>query len=194
MKIRFLLCLVMALALASAASAQNLSGPIQCGKADPMHSLDDGDRDKHSMAVAKFHCPWTKPFEMGGSQTKASSIVGFAHATGTGTSAPGGEGGRWPTSTSTSSSTRAPPPPKKAPPRPSPEPGPSLEAPANSKASPEKAPTKAKSTPTEAPPSKSRATTNFRRGRGSGHSSDRQSRRLTVHLDIDDLVSPMKEA
>ena len=93
MKIRFLLCLVMALGLASAASAQKLSGTIQCGKDDTMHSLDAGDRDKHSMAVAKFHCTWTKPIEVGGIQAKESSIVEFEDTTGTATSVRGVEWG-----------------------------------------------------------------------------------------------------
>jgi hypothetical protein len=93
MKIRILLSLVVAFALASAASAQKFSGTIQCGKADPMHSLDAGDRDKHSMAVAKSHCTWTKPFEMGGSQTKESDIVEFVETTGTVSSARGVEWG-----------------------------------------------------------------------------------------------------
>jgi hypothetical protein len=57
-----------------------------------MHSLDAGDRDKHSMAVAKFHCTWTKPFEMGGTQTKESSIVEFEDTTGAVTS---GRGVHW---------------------------------------------------------------------------------------------------
>lgn len=94
MKIRFLLSLLMALALASAASAQTkLSGTLQCSKADPMHSLDVGDRDKHSMAVAKVQCTWTKPFEMGGSQTKEGTNVEFDDTTGTSTSFRGVEWG-----------------------------------------------------------------------------------------------------
>ena len=90
MKIRFLLCPVMALALASAASAQTkISGTLQCSKPDPMHSVEAGDRDKHSMAVAKIHCTWTKPMEMGGSQTKEGDNVEFDDTTGTSTSVRG---------------------------------------------------------------------------------------------------------
>ena len=87
MKIRFLLSLVLALALASAASAQTkISGTLQCTKPDPVHSLDAGDRDKHSMAVAKIQCTWTKPLEMGGSQTKDGTNIEFDDTTGTSTS------------------------------------------------------------------------------------------------------------
>ena len=90
MKIRFLLCLVMAFALASAASAQTkLSGTLECKKADPMHSIDAGDRDKHSMAVAKFECTWAKPITMGGGQAKDGANVEFDDTTGATTSARG---------------------------------------------------------------------------------------------------------
>ena len=82
MKIRLLLSLVMAFALASAASAQKLSGTLQCDKADPMHSLEAGDAEKHSMSVAKYSCTWTKPMDIGGTKTKAGANVEFADTTG----------------------------------------------------------------------------------------------------------------
>ncbi len=90
MKIRFLLSLVTALGLATAASAQTkISGTLQCSKPDPVHSIDAGDRDKHSMAVAKIQCTWTKPFEMAGSQTKDGTNIEFDDTTGTSTSVGG---------------------------------------------------------------------------------------------------------
>jgi hypothetical protein len=88
MKTRFLLCLVMAFALASAANAQKLSGTLQCGKPETT-SVDAGDVDKHSMAVAKIQCTWTKPLKMGGSETKDGANVEFDDTTGMMTNARG---------------------------------------------------------------------------------------------------------
>jgi hypothetical protein len=83
MKIRTLLCVVMAIALASTARAQTkTSGTLHCNKPDPAHSIDVGDHEKHSMTVTKFQCTWTKPFEMGGSETKEGPSVELGETTG----------------------------------------------------------------------------------------------------------------
>ena len=89
MKIRILLSLILAFALASAASAQKLSGTLQCNKADPMHSIDAGDRDKHSMALEKVPCTRAKGMKIGGSQTREGTSLQFNDTTGMTTSSRG---------------------------------------------------------------------------------------------------------
>jgi hypothetical protein len=83
MKIRILLIVVMVVALASTARAQTkISGTLNCNKPDPAQSVDVGDHEKHSMGVSKFQCTWTKPLEMGGSQTKEGTSVELGETTG----------------------------------------------------------------------------------------------------------------
>jgi hypothetical protein len=83
----------MTFALASAASAQaKIGGTLHCNKPDPVHTIDVGDRDNHSMGVTKFQCTWTKPLEMAGSQTKEGASFELDETTGTKTS---GRGVHW---------------------------------------------------------------------------------------------------
>ena len=71
MKIRFLLVLVMAICLVSTATAQTkASGTLQCAKADPVHTVEIADRPNHSFVLSKLTCTWSKPMDIGGSQSK----------------------------------------------------------------------------------------------------------------------------
>ena len=70
MRARFALLAVVAFALAAAASAETkISGEVQC-KAEPPTPVAIPDQPNHSYAIVQANCTWTKPFEMGGSQTK----------------------------------------------------------------------------------------------------------------------------
>ncbi|MGH9318196.1 MAG: hypothetical protein ACRD1P_13945 [Thermoanaerobaculia bacterium] len=83
MKVRSLVGVVMALALACAAAAQTKqSGTAQCGKPDPTHSVEIGDRPNHSMVMSKFQCTWTKGLEMGGSSSKDGNNTEIAEMSG----------------------------------------------------------------------------------------------------------------
>lgn len=87
-------CLVAAsvvqLGLAMSTNAQTkISGTIQCAKPDSQQSIDVGDRPNHALGISKSAGTWSRPLEIGGSQTKqgysvASADVsnGRAHAEG----------------------------------------------------------------------------------------------------------------
>jgi hypothetical protein len=71
MKTRYLLILAMAICFVSVATAQTkASGTLQCGKPDPMHVVEVGDKPGHSLTVSKLACTWSKPMDIGGSQSK----------------------------------------------------------------------------------------------------------------------------
>lgn len=98
MKIRFLLVLVMALALASAATAQTkTSGTLQCAKPDPMHMVEIGDRPNHFFVVSKLQCTWSKPMDIGGSQSKDGASTESAEMNGSKST---GNGVHWGTTSS----------------------------------------------------------------------------------------------
>ena len=71
------------LALAATAMAQTkTSGTISCGKPEPMHSIDVGDRAGHSLSIMKFACKWTKTLETGGQEAKDGYDVAYGDASG----------------------------------------------------------------------------------------------------------------
>lgn len=71
MKTRTVLAFLGATALAATVWAQTkISGTIQCGKPDPAHMIEVGDKPNHSMGVSKATCTWTKPLEIAGLKTK----------------------------------------------------------------------------------------------------------------------------
>ncbi|MGH9366977.1 MAG: hypothetical protein ACRD3M_04805 [Thermoanaerobaculia bacterium] len=83
MRTRFLLVFLIGIALAAAATAQTkISGTIQCGKPDPTHAIDVGDRPGHGLAINKAQCNWTKPLEMAGSQSKDGVSVSSDESSG----------------------------------------------------------------------------------------------------------------
>ena len=84
MLVPFAMITLFLLALATAAGAQTkISGTAQCGKPDPLHSIDVGDRPSHSLSISKANCTWTKPMEIAGSQTKDGFSVGSADVSAT---------------------------------------------------------------------------------------------------------------
>jgi hypothetical protein len=98
MKIRFLLVLVMAICLVSVATAQTkASGTLQCAKPDPMHMVEVGDKPGHSFIVSKLTCTWSKPMDIGGSQSKDGVSTESAEMTG---SKSAGNGVHWGTTVS----------------------------------------------------------------------------------------------
>jgi hypothetical protein len=60
-----------AIALAAAATAQTkTNGTLQCSKADPANMIEVGDHPGHAYVIAKTACTWSKPMDVGGTQTK----------------------------------------------------------------------------------------------------------------------------
>ncbi len=83
MKHRAMVAFLTAVALAAVAGAQTkTSGTIQCGKPDPAHMIEVGDKPNHSMGVSKSTCTWTKPMEIEGLKTKDGYSVFSSDATG----------------------------------------------------------------------------------------------------------------
>lgn len=81
---RFTVLMVFLFASATMAGAQTkISGTAQCGKPDPQNSIEVGDRPNHALSIGKSNCTWTKPMEIGGSQTKDGSSVVSADVSGT---------------------------------------------------------------------------------------------------------------
>lgn len=83
MRLRTVLAFLAATALAAALGAQTKnSGTIQCGKADPAHMIEVGDKPNHSWGVSKSTCTWTKQMEIAGLKSKDGHSVFAADATG----------------------------------------------------------------------------------------------------------------
>ena len=78
----FFLCLIV-FALAAAASAQTkISGTAQCGKPEPQSAIQVGDQPNHSFAISQSKCPYTKPSEIAGTQTKEFVATNFSENSG----------------------------------------------------------------------------------------------------------------
>ncbi len=83
MKPRVILAVTVAVAFASAAAAQTkTSGTIQCGKPDPSHAIDIGDRPNHGMSLNKVQCTWTKGMEIAGIASKDGVSVSSEESSG----------------------------------------------------------------------------------------------------------------
>jgi len=83
MRLKTILTFLIVFALATAASAQTkISGTEQCGKPDPEHSLQVGDRTNHSFVISQGKCTWTKPVEIEGIQGKEGVWTEFAEIRG----------------------------------------------------------------------------------------------------------------
>ncbi len=84
---RNFLSLLIVLAFGSVAVAQTvaqtkISGTNQCGKPDPKHIVQAGDRPDHTFAVMKVKCSWPKPLEIAGVQVKEEELTIFQEVTG----------------------------------------------------------------------------------------------------------------
>ena len=78
MRFRTAVVFLAAGALAAAAGAQTkTSGTIQCGKGDPAHTIEVGDKPGHMMGVTKSACTWSPGMELAGSKTKDGFSVSF---------------------------------------------------------------------------------------------------------------------
>ncbi len=83
MRLKNILAILFVLALPAAAGAQTkFSGTEQCGKPDPQHMLQVGDRPNHAIGIQQMKCTWPKPFEMEGVQIKESINTAFNDASG----------------------------------------------------------------------------------------------------------------
>ena len=85
MNVKTVVVFLTAMALATVAAAQTkLSGTAQCGKPDPQHGVEVGDRPGHSFMVSQSKCTWTKPFEIEGVQGKDTVLTAFDEVSGNG--------------------------------------------------------------------------------------------------------------
>ena len=83
MRFRGSLAFLLGASLATAAAAQTkISGQLQCGKPDEVHSIDVGDQANHAMTVSKVSCTWPKPMDIGGSPTKEGASVATSERSG----------------------------------------------------------------------------------------------------------------
>jgi hypothetical protein len=83
MRFRGVLAFFLCAGVAAAAAAQTkISGQLQCGKPDEVHSIDVGDRANHAMSVSKVSCTWSKPMDIGGSATKEGASVATSERSG----------------------------------------------------------------------------------------------------------------
>jgi hypothetical protein len=58
------------------------TGELRCNKADPVHSIEIGDRPGHSFRIGKAQCTWVKPFEIDGVKSVSEEATHFAEITG----------------------------------------------------------------------------------------------------------------
>ncbi len=83
MRIKTVFLFLILFALAAAASAQTKTvSTAQCGKPEPLHVIQVGDQPNHSFAIAQAKCPYTKPSEIEGIQTKEFVGTTFSEITG----------------------------------------------------------------------------------------------------------------
>jgi hypothetical protein len=83
MRVKIFLFCVVVFALAAVASAQTkISGTAQCGKPEPTYSIQVGDQPDHSFAISQSKCPYTKPSEIAGTQTKEFVTTSFSEIDG----------------------------------------------------------------------------------------------------------------
>ncbi len=83
MKAKIMFAFLIVFALAAVASAQNkISGTLQCSKADPVYTIQVGDRPDHAFTISKLTCAFTKPTEIGGIIHKSEEVTIFGEVTG----------------------------------------------------------------------------------------------------------------
>jgi hypothetical protein len=82
MRSKMMSALVVVLASAAVATAQGkVSGTLQC-KSDIQQAVPAGDQPDHQFMVTKVSCNWTKPMEIGGSQSKDGTSSAIEEITG----------------------------------------------------------------------------------------------------------------
>ena len=75
--------LLFLISVAPAVSGQtSFSGTSHCGKPDPAHSVEVGDRPDHVYSIVRVHCDWVKPLRMGDAQMTEDQLTGFSEITG----------------------------------------------------------------------------------------------------------------
>ena len=83
MRLKTILMFLTVFTLAAAASAQTkISGTLQCTKADPVYTIQVGDRPDHAFTIGKLTCTWTKPTEIAGIIHKNEEVTMFGEVTG----------------------------------------------------------------------------------------------------------------
>ena len=83
MKLKIIVTFLTVFALAATASAQTkISGTLQCSKADPVYTIQVGDRSDHAFTISKLTCTWTKPTEIAGINHKNEEVTVFGEVTG----------------------------------------------------------------------------------------------------------------
>ena len=86
MKLKIILMLLVALALAALASAQTkISGTLVCAKEGYIvntYTIQVGDRPNHAFGIDQGKCNWTKPLDIGGAQAKEFVSTDFAEVSG----------------------------------------------------------------------------------------------------------------
>jgi hypothetical protein len=83
MRLKIFFTLLIVFTLVAVASAQTkISGTAQCGKPEPQYAIQVGDRPNHSFAISQSKCPYTKPSEIAGTQTKEFVTTTFSETSG----------------------------------------------------------------------------------------------------------------
>lgn len=83
MRIAVLIALPATLILAAPMSGQTkFSGELKCNKADPVYSIEVGDRPGHFFRIAKAQCSWTRPFEIEGLRSVGEEATYFVELSG----------------------------------------------------------------------------------------------------------------
>jgi len=83
MRLRTILMFLTVFTLAAVASAQTkISGTLQCSKADPVYTIQVGDRPDHAFTIGKLTCAFTKPMEVGGIIHKGEEVTYFLEVSG----------------------------------------------------------------------------------------------------------------
>jgi len=83
MRSKIILLSVIVFALAAVASAQTkISGTLQCGKPDPVYTIQVGDRPDHAFTISKLTCTFTNPTEIGGIIHKSEEVTIFGEVSG----------------------------------------------------------------------------------------------------------------
>jgi hypothetical protein len=83
MKLKILFAFLVVSAMAPPANAQTkMSGTAQCGKPDPAHSIQIGDRPNHSFNIEQGKCTWITPVEIAGIKSKQGVYTTLAETSG----------------------------------------------------------------------------------------------------------------
>ncbi len=84
MKTRMMLAFLIVFSLATVAMGQTkVTGTSLCGKPDPQHMIEVGDRPNHALEISQSKCTWTKPMDIAGTQTKDDVVTEAAEMRGT---------------------------------------------------------------------------------------------------------------